>query len=192
MPGHSLRLSRGRWRVFHDSNFQAMQTSLQNLHDRFWTLGSKNMPRSFHAGGSGNDLDIKQVLLLEAGTLEALQRWQTTAPAAVYQPGELTDYDQITEFLNPLNIELATHPNADGSVSPPYHAQPLPKSWRANPGLVSPEYDNWLVARVEEFRDELTKKPNVTLVPNPRPSSNAIKYLGALLDQILAMLPLGP
>ena len=192
MPGHSLRLSRGRWRVFHDSNFRAMQTSLQNLHDRSWILGSKNRPRSFQAGGSGNDPDIKQALLLDGGILEALQRWQTIAPAAVYQPRELYDYDQISEFLNQLIVELATHPNADGSVSPPYNPQSLPKSWQANPDVVSAEYDNWLVARFEELRDELTKKPNVTLVPNPRRGSNAIKYLGALLDQILAMLPTGP
>lgn len=190
MPGHSLRFSRGRWRVFHDSDFRAMQTSLHNLHDQSLILGSKNKPRSFQAGGSGNDPDIKLALLQEGGILEALQRWQTTAPAAVYQPRELYDYDQITEFLNQLNIELATHPNADGSVSPPYNPQPLPKSWQAD--VVSMDYDNWMVARVEEFRDELTKKPNVTLVQNPRRGSNAIKYLSALFDQILAMLPTGP
>jgi len=72
MPGHSLRLVRGRWKVFHGSNFRAIQNNIQNLNGRFLTLGSKHKPRAFQAGGIGDDPDVKQILLLEAGILEAL------------------------------------------------------------------------------------------------------------------------
>lgn len=192
MPGHSLRLIRGRWKVFHGVSFRDIQTNLQGLHDRFRNLGSKHRPRNFQVGGSGNDPDVKQVLLLEAGILEALQRWQTATPAAVYNPSELYDYDQMTELLNKLNSELAAHQNADDSYSGAYNEQPLPQTWQAHPDIVSAEYDNWVIARVEEFRDELTKKPKVKARPNPKRGKDALKYVGAILDQILQMLPANP
>src|SRR5208282_5795274 len=117
MPGHSLRLVRGRWRVFHGASFQETESSVQDLHDRFRTLGSKHRPRNYQCGGIGNDPDIKQILVLEAGILEALQRWQTDQSADVYNPSERHDYDQITELLNKLNSELAKHQNDDDSYS---------------------------------------------------------------------------
>ncbi|HYB90985.1 MAG TPA: hypothetical protein VEC38_08065 [Candidatus Binataceae bacterium] len=98
----------------------------------------------------------------------------------------------MTELLNKLNSELATHQNADGSYSGAYNERPLPKTWQANPDVVSAEYDNWVVARVEEFRDELTKKPKVKPQPGPRRGNDPLKFVGAILDQILRMLPAYP
>lgn len=200
MPGHSLHFNKklGRWTVFHGKSFDDTEFNLQDLYIQFQILGSKNAPRYFKVGGIGNDLDLKYIALVEAGILEALQRWHPenppAKPADVYYPTEVFDYDQITELLNALNIELASHQNADGTPGHTYTEQPLPRSWQVSPNDISPEYDEWVVARVEEFRNELKNKPKVTMKPDPQPpkQNDPIKYVGSILIQILNMLPRTP
>lgn len=89
MPGHSLHFNAnlGRWTVFHGPSFEGTEFNLQDLYVRFQILGSKNAPRYFRCGGTGNDLELKYIALLEAGILEALQRWHPENPSA--KPGTL-------------------------------------------------------------------------------------------------------
>jgi hypothetical protein len=176
--------------VFHGPDFTGIRDTSKNLHDKFRSLGSEQQPRSYKCGGVGSDPDVKLVVLWMAGMLEGLQRWRQDAPAPVYAPTEAYDYDQITEFLNQLIQELRdNHDNVGGQLSPPWTPQPLPKSWQANPDQVSGEYDEWVRARVREFRDELKLKTNIAIKPDPQPVADALGEVSALLKQILSMLP---
>ena len=158
MPGHSLFRIRKRWRFVHDGGFIAITNVIPELHKRFLVLGSKHKPRPYRAGGTGLDQDVKQILSFQAGILEALQRWRTDSPKSVHDPAQDRDYDQITEFFVELIKELRSKKNRVGIVSPPWTAPPLP-AWHDD--TQSKAYDQWLLERVIEFREELRLKPTI-------------------------------
>ncbi|MGB0060429.1 hypothetical protein [Candidatus Binatus sp.] len=158
MPGHSLYRIRKRWRFVHDGGFIALTNVIPQLHKRFLVLGSKHKPRAYKAGGIGLDQDVKQILSFEGGILEALQRWRTDSPKPVYDPVQGSDYDQIAEFLVELIRELRSKKNRIGLVSQPWTAPPLP-AWHDD--TQSKVYDQWLLDRAIEFREELRLKPTI-------------------------------
>ena len=158
MPGHSLYRILRRWRFVHDGGFIALTKVVPQLHKRALVLGSNHKPRPYKAGGIGLDQDVKQMLSLEAGILEALQRWRTDLPAPVHDPVQSRDYDQITEFLIELMKELRSKKNRPGLVSAPWNEPPLP-GWHDD--TQSKAYDQWLLDRAIELREELRLKPTV-------------------------------
>jgi len=186
MPGHSLYRILRRWRFVHDGGFIAITKVAPQLHKRFLVLGSKHKPRPYRAGGDGLDQDVKQILTLEAGILEALQRWQTDLPNPVYDPVQARDYDQIAEFGVALIKELRTKKNRPGLVSAPWNEPPLP-GWHDD--TQSKAYDQWLLDRAIEFREELRLKPTVKQ-RSKRPRKTPPGTLGPVSDVLNEILDL--
>lgn len=187
MPGHSLVFKHNRWRISHDPDFKAVHAAIGPVHQRFVALGAKHKPRPFLVGGKGYDADLKDVLFLEAGILEALQRWQMANPNNTHDPVSEYDYDQVTEFLVELNVEHGKHQNRDGSYSAPYQPPKLPP-W-SDPSQYD-AYDDWVRDRVVEFVEELKLKPGVA---HPAPmkfkaGTDSLAQVAKLLKQIPELL----
>ena len=186
MPGHSLYRILRRWRFVHDGGFIAITKVAPQLHKRFLVLGSKHKPRPYKAGGIGLDQDVKQILSFEAGILEALQRWRTDSPDPVYDPVQAYDYDQITEFAVELIKQLREKKNRPGLVSAPWTEPALP-GWSDD--TQSKAYDQWLLDRAIEFREELRLKPTIKQ-KSKRPKKTPAGSLGPVSDVLSEILDL--
>jgi hypothetical protein len=108
-------------------------------------------------------------------------------PNDTHDPVSEYDYDQVTEFLVELNIELRKHQNRDGSYSAPYKAPKLPP-W-SDPSQYD-AYDDWVRDRVVEFVEELKLKPGVAHPPPKkfRAGTKSLAEVARLLEQIPDLL----
>jgi hypothetical protein len=96
------------------------------------------------------------------------------------------DYDQITEFSLELIRELRRKKNRVGLVSKPWTPPPLP-AWHDD--TQSKAYDQWLLDRAIEFREELRLKPTIK-AKGKRPKKTPPGSLGPVSDVLNEILDL--